>query len=336
MAVAGTYYEDAGEFGDGGMYRSLDAGTTWRPIPNFANNWTAVTCSADGTRMKATTSEGCNSCAGGDGLIYTSDDSGGTWTPDTEGAESWHAVTSSADGYRVVAAGYSDLVTLPYSGPWSPVKAPDLHWQGAAVSSDGTRWVGVGTVSPYQKDGGRFYVSHDSGTTWPPGGHFVLPWNWTSLAASADGTRLVAISAGGYSLGSHSVYLSTDSGANWTRTSTPAGPWYRVACSADGQRIALFANERNLNGRSICFLQSPAPVPPAPPSPRLDVSLSGKDLALSWLVPSTRFVLQQAATLGSGTWSDLPATPTLDLTNLHHRVTLGGSPGNRYFRLKEQ
>ncbi len=108
------------------------------------------------------------------------------------------------------------------------------------------------------------------------------------------------------------------------------------ATSANGQRIALFANEPNPNGRSICLLQSPAPEPAPPPSPRLTLRLSGPDLNLSWLIPSTRFVLQQTAALGSGVWEDVPTPPTLDFTNLHHRVTLSPSPGHRYFRLKQR
>ncbi len=529
---------------DPGIYRSVDSGDTWSRTfgPNdewVSVGWSSVTCSADGLRMAVS----------GYSVIYTSTDSGATWTPATTGASSALALASSADGYRVVAAGWNGLVTLPYSGPWRLVNAHDvdrpgepLHWQGAATSSDGTRWVAVGTVSPYDKGGGRFYASHDSGLTWPPAGQFMFPWNWTSIASSADATRLFAtleyssgyagivrsldsgiswtqtsapgeaytsvasssdgskvvaaapprwdyqvqqwVSHGGiyastdsganwrltsapgdawtavassadgsrlfavseygtdgpdvggsiyfsmdagatwtrgraptnsstswtsiassadglrlvavskpefywqedqplvrgggiyvsgdsgvtwrltsaptnetwmsvassadgtrlaavagdryFGTGSDSVYLSTDSGMTWARTSTPAGPWYRVACSADGQRIALFANQPNPNGRSICLLQSPAPEPLPPPSPRLTVSLSGADLNLSWLIPSTRFVLQHTAVLGSVGWVDVPTQPTLDLTNLHHRVTLTPSPGHRYFRLRQQ
>src|SRR5262245_55536831 len=38
--------------------------------------------------------------------------------------------------------------------------------------------------------------------------------NWSSIASSADGTRLVAVGSGG-------VYISPDSGATWTPTSAP-------------------------------------------------------------------------------------------------------------------
>jgi hypothetical protein len=87
---------------------------------------------------------------------------------------------------------------------------------------------------------------------------------------------------------------------------------------------------------TICTLRSPAPVPPLPPSPQLAVGLSGAALGLSWLVPSTHFVLQENSHLGSTNWVEVPTSPTLDYTNLHQRLTLTPSLGSSYFRLKQQ
>jgi hypothetical protein len=68
----------------------------------------------------------------------------------------------------------------------------------------------------------------------------------------------------------------------------------------------------------------------------LAVGLSGATLGLSWLVPSTRFVLQQNSDVGSTNWVDVPTSPTLDYTNLHQGLTLTPSLGTSYFRLKQQ
>jgi hypothetical protein len=68
----------------------------------------------------------------------------------------------------------------------------------------------------------------------------------------------------------------------------------------------------------------------------LVVGLSGATLGLSWLVPSTRFVLQQNSDLSSTNWVDVPTPPTLDYTNLHQRVTLTPSLGSSFYRLKQQ
>jgi len=68
----------------------------------------------------------------------------------------------------------------------------------------------------------------------------------------------------------------------------------------------------------------------------LVVGLSGASVGLSWLVPSTRFVLQQNSNVGSTNWVEEPTSPTLDYTNLHQRVTLTPSLGSSYYRLKQQ
>ena len=153
--------------------------------------------------------------------------------------------------------------------------------------------------------------------------------DWRSVAASADGAKLVAIRwAWG---GNPGIYTSTNSGVTWTSAEAPAaGSWNGVACSADGNNIVATGDP------AICTLRSPAPAPPLPPSPQLAVGLSGATLGLSWLVPSTRFVLQQNSDVGSTNWVDVPTPPTLDYTNLHQGLTLTPSLGTSYFRLKQQ
>jgi hypothetical protein len=127
------------------------------------------------------------------------------------------------------------------------------------------------------------------------------------------------------------IYISTNSGATWTSAGAPAVSWWGgVTSSADGSNIVA------LGDGAIWTLRSPAPVPPQPPWPQLAVGLSAANLGLSWLVPSTRFVLQQNSDLGSTNWVEVPTSPTLDNTNLHQRLTLTPSLGSSYFRLKQQ
>jgi photosystem II stability/assembly factor-like uncharacterized protein len=55
---------------------------------------------------------------------------------------------------------------------------------------------------------------------------------WNSIAASADGNKLVATVYGG------GIYSSTDSGTTWKPTGAPSGmPWKTVASSADGTKL---------------------------------------------------------------------------------------------------
>ncbi|MCU0679882.1 MAG: prepilin-type N-terminal cleavage/methylation domain-containing protein [Planctomycetes bacterium] len=57
--------------------------------------------------------------------------------------------------------------------------------------------------------------------------------NWTSIASSSDGTKLVAGTSGNY------IYTSSDSGVTWTaRKSAGLGIWNSVTSSADGTKLA--------------------------------------------------------------------------------------------------
>ncbi|OHE63215.1 MAG: hypothetical protein A2Y36_13300 [Treponema sp. GWA1_62_8] len=78
---------------------------------------------------------------------------------------------------------------------------------------------------------GAIWRSIDYGSSWTS----VVPvpaLQWTSLAGSADGTKLIA-SAGASGTPS-SIYRSVDGGANWTATSAPSQIYSSLASSADG------------------------------------------------------------------------------------------------------
>jgi len=138
---------------------------------------------------------------------------------------------------------------------------------------------------------------------------------WESVASSADGTKLVAVSAGGL------ICSSTNSGAAWQIDVATNYLWTGVASSADGN------------------LKVVVPVGPAPiylsqttPSPQLNLTPSSTNLMLSWTIPSTNFVLQQSSDLIS--WADATNPPVPDLTNLSDQVTLPSSNSSGFFRLK--
>jgi photosystem II stability/assembly factor-like uncharacterized protein len=168
------------------------------------------------------------------------------WTATSAPVFSWRTIASSADGAKLVAAGYTTgpYGTITYLLPiytstdfgmtWTQTTAPSDVWTSVASSVDGTRFVGVVGTSFDENvgewlGGGPIYTSADSGATWSrtsaPSNH------WSSVASSADGTKLVAPMADGL------IYTSTNLGDTWAPTSAPQGSWSSVASSADGSKL---------------------------------------------------------------------------------------------------
>jgi hypothetical protein len=57
---------------------------------------------------------------------------------------------------------------------------------------------------------------------------------------------------------------------------------------------------------------------------------------LSWIVPSTNFVLQQNVDLGTTNWVTLTNVPVLNPTNLQEEVSFSPSNSAGFFRLGTQ
>jgi hypothetical protein len=68
------------------------------------------------------------------------------------------------------------------------------------------------------------------------------------------------------------------------------------------------------------------------PAPQLNLAPSGSNLNVSWIIPSTNFVLQQTADLVS--WADLTNAPTLNFTNLQNEIILSPTGSSGFYRLK--
>ncbi len=62
--------------------------------------------------------------------------------------------------------------------------------------------------------------------------------DWTAIAGSADGTRLVATANNG----TGSIYTSMDGGITWSNANAPAQSWVGVASSADGMKLVAVGN----------------------------------------------------------------------------------------------
>lgn len=122
---------------------------------------------------------------------------GDTWRElTTAGTKNWQGITSSVDGRKLAAV-------VARQTP------PDVE---------------VSTL-------GYIYTSADAGATWTEQTS-AGSRNWSSIASSSDGTKIVASVDNGF------IYRSTDSGATWSQTGAPSGTWKSVASNSDGTILA--------------------------------------------------------------------------------------------------
>jgi len=84
--------------------------------------------------------------------------------------------------------------------------------------------------------GGALYVSYNFGTNWAMVNSGVTA-QWTAVASSADGSRLMAVDSTG------DVYISTDSGVTWAqRLGLPAASWTAWPARPTAAKLVLVAN----------------------------------------------------------------------------------------------
>src|SRR5205807_927251 len=115
------------------------------------------------------------------------------------------------------------------------------------------------------------------------------------------------------------IYVSTNLGATWTTTDSPATYWRAaVTCAADGNRFMA------LGEAFLATLQRQ-------PQPALTMGRLGADLKVSWLVPSAPFVLQQSSGLSATDWQDVSNPAKFNATNLNREVTVSLRPGNTFY-----
>jgi len=297
--------------GYGAVYISTNAGANWTftAITPTNNAWAAVGASADGeTLVAADAGTGPHFPS----LLFASTDHGATWTVRVEEyMNRITAVTSSADGSYWLAGGaiFSSfiLASNDRAHSWIETPSPKLEWTSIAASADGRAAVAAAGYS-------GIYVTSNGGTNWTA---TSVPYaGWMGVDSSADGSKFAAVANNGF------VYISTNSGIGWLPANAPTANWSSVASSADGCKLAAV-----VNGGGIYTWQTT-------PSPKLNITPSGSGLLISWIVPSMPFVLQENFDLATPNWTDVPTTPTLNFTNLHHEVTVPLSTTNRFYRLR--
>jgi hypothetical protein len=310
----------------------------------------------------------------------------------------WTGAASSADGHLLYAiseeANYGPESTYIYGLPyysfgepqigladglqWSPFYFPGADtgatngvpfetWHCIAASADGTN-VLMGA------DEGLFAWSFTNYlyllTTWEqmPVPVVTTPYygyGYTSVAISADGTKMAAIN-----FDYARLYISANSGATWAVPFIP-GSVYSVAMSADGTKMVAAGAIPYLStdsGATWRPISSGLPVTGALGGavamsgdgstvafggiggftnglafggsifiwhlPSLQTQVLGHSLAVSWTTNQTGLVLQTTTNLAAPNWT--AATNAVTMTNGQYQVLLSPAGGDQFFRLGAQ
>jgi hypothetical protein len=287
----------------------------WTQTGAVVTNWQGIACSADGQKLVAANGTGW---AAPPGNVYISTDAGATWSPTTAPAASWTCVASSAAATCLVAASASGpiYVSTNSGASWALTDTPSRLWASLACSASGATMCGVGFYDL------TICTSTNFGRDWLQFSDSTVDGPFAGVASSADGTKLVVISASGHRGTPATAYFSTDSGATWASSFCAGATNYlAVASSADGCRAYAA-----ITYGGILTIERPL-------APDLNLIRSDADLQLSWTIPSATFSLQDCPDLSLGQWMDLNTPPTPNYTNLENQVNVSVQPAARFFRL---
>jgi photosystem II stability/assembly factor-like uncharacterized protein len=222
------------------VYSSRDGGATWDCSYNglpFGQGYGTIASSSDGRRL-ATFASAFQE-------IFTSSDGGASWIerPGSYGV-SCSALASSMDGDRLFATSYNRIFSsMDYGATWSGgfFEGLDQGWMAVASSPDCRRLAIAGNQ-------GAILVSEDGGASWASRGpDTASAWQWSSIASSADGSRLAAAALCSGTNTTGGIWTSSDSGASWTlRAAAGSRRWAKIVSSADGRRLAALASGANI------------------------------------------------------------------------------------------
>jgi hypothetical protein len=192
-------------------------------------------------------------------------------------------------------------------------------WNSIASSADGTKLAAVGQR---YSSGAYVCVSTNAGSTWNSIHTITFGGILATIASSADGIKLATAVYGDF------LYVSTNSGVTWSKTTTLITNWNTIVSSADGSKLAVTV----YGDRPAAHATGGIWTSQTTPAPQMNITPTYGNFTLSWLVPSTNFVMQQSSDMGS--WTDVTNTPVLNLTNLQNEVVLSPPGGSGFYRLK--
>jgi hypothetical protein len=243
-AIAGVGVGSTG----GKLYYSNAYGRSWTEATQPSGVTTALwfVCSISASGQYAIACDNNTS-----GKIYYSSNYGQSWNASDSIATTWRSVSMSASGQYAIAGIFGTSVTgkihrsvntstttvsqdlttvfepLYKYVRWSSTDSA-RSWTGISCSNNG-RYVVACTLS-----GGLIRYSSDYGVSWATAtiNNPTASPDWFSISMSNSGKYAVACQ----NLGTGRIYYSSDSGANWTlSTSSVTGWWLSIAISSSGR-----------------------------------------------------------------------------------------------------
>jgi len=217
------------------VYRSTNSGLTWSQIlTGVANPY--IACSSNGSNVYVTNYNN---------YIYRSLDGGDNWSnlnANSLVVAFWESIACSSDGTAVFAVADGGVFSYSFNSgdTWINRGAPGNNY-AVACSADGTRVLtgnlGSGDTNLFMHTFTSLGVYIGTVTL---NSAFGIPvdtgWvGYPALSSSADGSRLIG-------RGSGKIYVSVNSGSNWSALGVanglPESGFISVASSSNGYRLA--------------------------------------------------------------------------------------------------
>ncbi len=149
----------------------------------------------------------------------------------------WRCMAATPSGSPMYAAGSIGsgglFVSYNFGATWSQVGLTGTSWSGLACSDDGqTIYL---APNPGTTGGARLACSFDGGMHWT---NIFIAGNWTAVACSSDGTKVIAATTNGAAYINSAVYVSSDAGTSSNKVSglATSAKWTTVTSSSDGSR----------------------------------------------------------------------------------------------------
>ncbi len=214
----------------GGIYKSINHGSTWSTADNQSRGYVSVVVSADGLYQTAT--------ADNDG-VYVSINHGQTWSRTYLYAYAIGQVAMSSDGqYQTVVIPLEGIITSSNHGiSWTQVDNNANQYTSVAMSANG-KYQTVSAGADVGGHGGGIYVSSNYGASWTLM-HSSLENN-SYVTLSSDGEDQVAV------LGGHR-YESKDYGSTWGPIPDNTLIFGPIVMSSDGRYQTTLASHNNTN-----------------------------------------------------------------------------------------